>query len=170
MKKIIDSELKEMSDRGVQQNIIAKHFSVSEPAVSKRLKKLRLQAAHSAVLDKLTAKEQRFVAEILSGTSQTQSALAAFDVGSIDSAKSIGNRLMKDEDIKEAITTILESEGVTRRHLVKTLKKHLDGVDPNVSVKALDMGLKLHDAYPAKKSLNLNAEVEFIAINLEQYR
>ena len=169
MKKINDTLLIELSDRGEQQNNIAKHFGVSEAAVSKRLKRLRQQAAHSAVLDKLTEKEKKFVAEIVSGTSQTQSAIAAFDVGSIDSAKSIGNRLMKDRDIKEAIDTILESEGVTRQHLVKTLKKHVDGIDPNVSLKAVDMGFKLYGSFPATKQINLNANTEFIAVDLSQY-
>jgi predicted transcriptional regulator len=170
MKKINDTVLIEMADNGAPQNSIALHFGVSEAAISKRLKRLRQQAAHSAILDKLTAKEQRFVAEICSGTSQTQSAVVAFDVGSIDSAKAIGNRLMKDDDILQAISSVMEEEGLSRRYLVKKLKGHVDSVDSNVSLRAVDMGLKLHDAYPAKKSLNLNASVEFMPIDLEAYR
>lgn len=171
MKKINDTELLEMADRGDQQNIIAQHFGVSEAAVSKRLKRLRQQSAHAAVLDNLTAKEQRFVAEICSGTSQTQSAVAAFDVGSIDSAKSIGNRLMKDPDISRAIASIMEEQGLSRSHLIKRLKHHVDSGDAQASVRSIEMGLKLHDSFPAAKTKNLNVNANYVdSIDLSAYR
>jgi len=151
MKKIDDNVLLEMSARGELQNVIASHFQVSEAAISKRLKKLKQQVAHAAVLDKLTPKEQRFVAEICSGTSQTQSAVAAFDVGSIDSAKSIGNRLMKDGDIQLAISTIMEEQGLSRSHLIKRLKQHVDGGDAQISIRGVELGLKLHDSFPVQE-------------------
>jgi hypothetical protein len=169
MRKIIDSVLLEMSDRGDQQNIIARHFGVSGAAVSKRLNCLRQQAERSSVFDKLTPKEQRFVAEIAAGTSQTAAALAAINVSSISSAKTIGSRLANSPEIKEAIAVIMETEGLSCQHLIQKMKVHVDGVDPTTSLKAIDMGLKLHDAYPAKKSLNINDDFEFMPINPDDY-
>ena len=169
MKKIIDSVLLEMADSATPQKDIAIHFDVSEAAISKRLKRLRKQSAHRAVMDNLTAKEQKFVAEICSGTSQTQSAVAAFDVSTIDSAKSIGNRLMKDADILKAIAAIMEEQGLSRTHLIKSLKRHVDGEDAQVSLRATTEALKLHDSYPANKNLNINATWEASPVDLSKY-
>jgi predicted transcriptional regulator len=169
MKKIVDSVMLDMADRGDQQKDIATHFGVSAVAISKRLKRLRRHAEQSAVMDKLTTKEQKFVAEICSGTSQTQSAVAAFDVGSYDSAKAIGNRLMKDPDITLAITTIMDSQGLTRSHLIKRLRHHVDGDDPNISLRATVEGLKLSDSYPAAKNINMNINADIHPVDLSRY-
>ena len=169
MKKINDTILIEMADRGEQQNAIAQHFGVSEAAISKRLKRLRQIAARPDILDKLTAKEERFVMEIVQGNNQTQAALTAFDVGSLDSAKTIGCRLMKNDDIKEAIEAVMETEGLTRRYLVRKLKSHVDGVDPNVSLRATETGLKLHGVFPAK-DLTINVKRDICPVNLDDFR
>jgi len=169
MKKIIDSELLKMSDRGDQQNAIALHFGVSEAAISKRLKKLRQQATTAAVMTRLTAKERVFVAEICSGTSQTKSAIAAFDVGSVDAGKSIGNRLIKDSDIQLAISTIMEEQGLSRTHLISRLKQHVDGQDAQISIRGVELGLKLHDSFPMQKRANLNLNVETRPVDLSKY-
>jgi phage terminase small subunit len=119
-------------------------------------------------MDNLTAKEQRFVAEICSGTGQTASALAAYDCLP-DSAKSIGNRLMKDPDINLAISTIMEVQGLSRTHLIKRLKFHVDGNDPNVSLRATTEGLKLFDSYPATRNVSLNVNCDIHPVNLDQF-
>jgi len=172
MRKINDKELLYMIDKNTPQKDMAAHFGVSDAAISKRLKRLRQIATRPAILDKLTDKEQRFVAEIVSGKNQTQAALSAFNVGSMDSAKTIGCRLAKDPEIQGAITAVLESEGLSRRYLVRKLKNHVEGIDPNVSLRALDIGLKLHDAYPATttKNLNINATLDIDPVNMEKYR
>lgn len=156
VKKIDDALLLQMVEEGKEQKDIAAHFGVSPAAVCKRLKKLSRPKA----LENLTAKEERFVVEIARGENQTQAAMKAFDVGSLDSAKTIGCRLMKDPDIQEAITAVMESEGLDRRYLVKKLKSHVDAPDPSVSLRAVDLGFKLHDAYPANKNLSINADIE----------
>ena len=170
MKKIIDSELIELSESSVQQNIIAKHFGVSEAAVSKRLKILRQRMERCAVLAKLTPNQGEFVLNMVAGSNQTESAGRSYEVTSRHSAKTIGNRLMKDPDILQAISTLMESQGVSRQYLIGKLKMHIDGPEPTVSLRAVDMGFKLHDSYPAKKNINLNAETKFLAIDLEEYR
>ncbi len=170
MRKINDAELLKLSEEGTPQKEIAAHFEVSEAAISKRLKRLRQIATRPAILDKLTAKEERFVMEIVQGNSQTQAAITAFDVGSLDSAKTIGCRLMKDADIQEAITAVMETEGLTRRYLVRKLKSHVDAPDPQISIRAVDMGLKLHDAYPATRNLNINANMDVDPVDLSLFR
>lgn len=166
VKKINDTLLLQMADEGKEQKEIAAFFGVSPAAVCKRLKRL----TRPAVLEKLTPKEERFVMEIVKGENQTQAALKAFSVGSLESAKSIGHRLMKDPDIVEAITAVMDSEGLDRRYLVKKLKTHVDAPDPSISLRAVDMGLKLHDSYPATKNLNINANLDISPVDLEKYR
>lgn len=172
MRKINDRTLLEMADAGTEQQAIAEHFGCSPAAVCKRLKTLRQAAARPAVMDRLTAKEQTFVLEVASGQSKTAAAMAAFDCSSLDSAKTIGIRLAKDADIAEAITAVMASEGLTKRHLVRRLKDHVDNdADPGVSLRAVDLGLKLHDVYPANKNLNLNVNVELDhPFDLEMFR
>lgn len=170
-RKIDDNELLRLISTGMEQQAIAQHFGVSAAAISKRLKHLRQMEARPAVLDKLTPKEQRFVIEVASGKSQTQAAIAAFNVGTMDSAKTIGSRLARDPDIQEAITAVMESEGLDRTHLVRRLKTHVDNDrDPNVSLRAVDMGLKLHDAYPASKSMNMNINADVDPVDLSLFR
>lgn len=158
VKKIDDTLLLQMVEEGKEQKDIAAHFGVTPAAVCKRLKRL----TRPKVFENLTPKEERFVIEMVKTNNQTQSALKAFSVGSLESAKSIGHRLMKDPDIKEAITAVMESEGLDRRYLVKKLKSHVDAPDPTVSLRAVDLGFKLHDVYPAplSKNLNINADIE----------
>ncbi len=170
MKHIDDSILQVMIDNGEQQKVIARFFGVSEPAISKRLKRLRKQEVHAAVFESLSEKERLFVAARVGGDNQTKAASIAFDCGSADSAKSIGYQLSKDPRIQEAIATVMNEEGLDRRYLVKRLKRHVDNQDPHVSLKSLDMSFRLTESYPATKSINLNATLEgFVPIDLSLY-
>lgn len=169
MRKINDSELLAMIDQGKLQKDAAAHFGVSETAVSKRLRRLRPLGDKQKVLDRLTAKERVFVAEIVSGKTQSAAAAAAFDVSTKDSAKTIGCRMMKQPDIFEAITAVMETEGLGRRHLIRTLKRHVDGKDAQVSIRATTEALKLHDAYPASKSVSLQITA-VCPVDLSRYR
>jgi predicted XRE-type DNA-binding protein len=168
--KIIIEDLLRMNAEGMPQKDIATVFQVSEPAVSQALAKLKKSAARPAVLDKLTAKEERFVMEIAGGRNQTQAALQAFDCNSLDSAKSIGSRLARDPDIAEAITAVLASEDLGTRKLVQRLRDHVESRDPQASLRAVDMGFKLHGAYPATITKNLNLNVEVCPVDLSQYQ
>ena len=157
---INDEKLLKMFNEGISQKDIAVALGVSPAAVCKRLPKAKSQAQYMAVLDNLTVKEQKFVAEICSGVSQTQAAITAFDVGSYDSGKAIGHKLSKDENIQLAIMTIMEAQGLTRMHLVGRLRHHIDGSDANISLRATVEGLKLADAYPVSKSISLNVNLD----------
>lgn len=167
-RKINDRELLELEKAGTPRKDIAAHFGCSESAICKRLSKLNPPMLEPLKFDSLTSKEQRFVRAIVSGDSMTNAALCAYDVTSRDSAKALGHTLMKNQDIREAIQEIRDRE-IPIAHLFSKLRNHIDGPDPGVSLKAVDMGLKLHDAYPANKNINLNAEL-IAPIDLSKYR
>ncbi len=163
-RKIDNNKLLELIEQGYQQKEIAKIMNVSEPAISKRLKRL-LPPPES--LQNLTEKEQRFVIEKSKGKSSIQSVIdAGYDVTSRESAKSMGQALMKKEDINEAIQDLMNDVGLTKRYRIKKLKGHVDNVDPGTSLKALDMPFKLADDYPAKKNININKNLTFSQVDL----
>ena len=170
MRKIDDKELLRLADGGTPQKDIAGLMGVSGPAISKRLKQLRSVAARPAVLDALTPQQERYVMEVASGKNQTQAALAAYECGSLDSAKTLGSRLAKNETIRDAITAVMETEGLTRGVLVKRLKDHVEGKDASVSLKAVKTGLELHDCFPASKSVKMNINVDCSPVDLSKYR
>jgi len=170
MNKIDVKTLLEMIGEGKEQKEIAQFFGVSPAAVCKRLKRLTAPQPEPLKVDSLTPKERAFCLEVASGKSQTQSALTAYDVSSRDSAKALGHTLMKNGDIMEAITELMEMEGLGKRYRVKKLKSHVENADPVVSLRALDMSFKLADDFPAKKNVNINANLDFLPFDLERYR
>ena len=46
--------------------------------------------------------------------------------------------------------------------LISRLRKHVDSVDPGASLRAVHMGLQLHDAYPSEQKININVDRTFI--------
>jgi hypothetical protein len=171
MRKINDTQLLEMIDAGTPRKEIAKYFGCSEAALSKRMARLRpvhREPIKPLKIDSLTKKEKAFVVAIARGETQTNAALKSHDVTSRTSAKSLGCTLMKRPGIKEALAEIRERE-IPLSHLVGKLRQHVDSVDPSTSLKAVDMGLKLHDAYPASKNVNLNVDVPH-HIDLSAYK
>jgi len=169
-RKINDEDLLRMAGEGIEQKEIARRFGCAPPSISKRLKQLRAVAVRPAVLDALTPQQERYVMEVAAGKNQTQAALAAYECGSLDSAKTLGSRLAKNEVIQEAITAVMETEGLTRGVLVKRLKDHVEGKDASVSLKAVKTGLELHDAFPASKSVKMNINVDASPVDLSKYR
>lgn len=169
IKKINDTELLKLIDSGIPRKEIGAHFGCSQAAISKRLARLRPEDIEPLKIDSLTQKEKTFVASIVSGETQTNAALKAYDVTTRVSAKALGCTLMKNDNIKEAIAEIRERE-IPVPYLMRKLRQHCDSPDGNLSLKAVDMGLKLHDAYPASKNLNLNANTVFAPVDLSKYR
>lgn len=167
-RRIDDAILIEMVNAGTPQTEIAKHFMVSDAAISKALARLRKQATHAAVLEPLTNLQRRFVAEMCRGARQTEAARSAYDC-TPDSAKALGNRLMKDERIQRAIGVIMEEQGLSREHLIRRLRQHVDGADAQTSLRAVDMGLKLHDSYPVQKRANVNLNIDTMPVDLSAY-
>lgn len=152
-RKIDDNQLLEMFREGKIQKEIAKYFNCSPVAVSKRLKRL---LPDPLVNHSLTEQQKRFVIEKGKGKSNTQAALAAYECGSLQSAKVIGSQLMSDPEINTAIQELMDSEGLTRRYRVRRLRHHVDNRDPNVSLKGLDMSFKLDGSYAPEKHVSVS--------------
>lgn len=167
-KKIDDDKLLEMLQQGMQQKEIAQIMEVSAPAICQRLKRL-LPPPDS--LKKLTEKERRFVLEKVKGKkTNTEAALLSYEVGSRESAKVIGSQLMDKPEIRKAIDDLMELKGYGREFRVEKLGQHMNNRDPNVSLKALDIGFKLANDYPPQRSINLNANLDITPVDVEKYR
>jgi len=168
MSKINPELLLKMVEKNIPRPDMAARFGCSEAAISKRLKRLTSAPAEPLKLDNLTPKEKTFVVAVASGESQTNAALKAYDVSSRQSAKALGHTLMGNQEIKEALAEIRDRE-IPIEHLIKRLRQHVDSKDSVTSLRAVDMGLKLHDAYPANKNLNLNANTDFSPVDLSRW-
>lgn len=167
MRKIDDAKMLKMHEQGIPQKDIAKHFGVSPAAVCKRLK--RYQPLPQS-LECLTDKEQKFAVAIAEGKTKTQAALASYECGNMESAKSMGKQLMAKPDIQTAVAEIMQNEGLTRTYRVRKLKQHVDNRDPNVSLKALDQTHKLDGAYREEVNINVNVRQQFNENQMELKR
>ena len=171
MSKINSEILLEMVKAKTPRKEMAERFKCSEAAISKKLTKLQAAPAppvEPLKIDALRPKEKSFVIAVASGESQTSAALKSYDCGSYNAGKSLGHTLMGNPNIREALEEIRERE-IPLPHLVKRLRQHVDSSDPSTSLRAVDMGLKLHDSYPATKSLNITANVDISPIDLTPY-
>lgn len=147
MKKILDEELQTMLESGVTQVDCARHFNVSEAAVSQRVKRLR-QAEPPESFKKLSSsKEQRFVLSKLEGKSSTQAAMDGYNCSSVESAHSIGVKLSGDPDIKTAISDLMHEAGIGRRRRIERLRDVVMAKDLGIASRGLDMSFKLTGDY-----------------------
>ena len=138
-RKTDDIIILQMLEDGHTQKDIAEHFGVSPAAICKRVARL---SAYPKTLKELTPKEQRFAVSVAEGKSQTQSAIDAYEVSSMGSAKSLGSQLMKKPKIDAAISELMEYHGMGRSYRVQKLKEHLDSPDPVISLKSLEISFK----------------------------
>jgi len=170
-RKIDDELLIAMLQEGKLQKEIAEYFHVSPVAVCKRIK--RLFPKPETILDRynLTDKEKSFVIEKAKGRSNTQAVIASqYEVTSMESAKVMGSQLMDKLEVRQAIDDVFEKIGRGREYRAKKVGQHMENPDPNVSLKALDMGFKLANDYPAQRNINLNADFILSPVDLERYR
>jgi predicted transcriptional regulator len=150
MRKTNDAVILKMIDAGKSQKEIAEHFEVSAAAICNRLKKLRPPPLPSALTD-LTEKERRFVLARAQGKTLTQSALESFECGSMDSAKNIGSRLAKRDDIQKTISLIMEEENVGRRHRIRILRRWMNNEhDSQAALKSVDLANRMENLYVEK--------------------
>ena len=138
-RKTDDKIILQMLEDGHSQKEIAIHFGVSPAAICKRVARL---SAYPKTLRELTPKEQRFAVSVAEGKSQTQSAIDAYEVSSVGSAKSLGSQLMKKPRVNAAISELMEYHGMGRSYRVQKLKEHLDSPDPVISLKSLEISYK----------------------------
>ena len=164
MRKTDDNIILEMLNDGKNQKDIAEHFGVTPAAICKRVKKITTQLPPS--FQNLTHKEQRFVMGKAAGMTRTSAAFAAFDCTSRGSAKSIGSKLMKSQEIQASIQELMYDSGLSRRYRVQKLKHLIDHPDPGVAQRALESSFKL-DGY-VEKHVHFDISREEISDNLEE--
>jgi predicted transcriptional regulator len=161
MRKIVDAELLELLNQGMSQKEAAQHFNCSEPAISKRLKKLRQRIPQA--FENLTKKQRKFALALAEGQSKTQAATVAYDVSTIDSARTIGKNLSADSDIQTAVSEILQRNGLTKQYRVNRLRELVDSLDSNVALRAIDMTFKLDGSYsPETHNINVRTHEEIV--------
>ena len=142
-------------------------LGVSEPAISKKLKKL-LPLPES--LKDLTEKEQKFVIAKVKNKTNTEAVLASYEAGSRESAKVIGSQLMDRPEIRKAIDDLMELKGIGREFRVDRLGQCMKHADPSITLKALDMSFKLANEYPAQRNININANIDIAPVDLSKYK
>ena len=155
MRKTDDNIILKMLEEGHTQKQIAEHFDVSPAAICKRVKRLE---AYPHGIKELSPKEQRFVMSIAEGKSQTQSAIDAYEVSSVASAKALGSQLMSKPKIGAAVAEWMDYHGLDKSYRVLKLRKHVDNRDPNVSLKALDQSWRLDNSYSETVHVPINIE------------
>lgn len=144
-RKTDDAVILEMIKDGKQQKEVAEYMGVSPSAICQRLKRL-LPPNEQEALGKLSEKEQKFALAIAEGKTQTDAAMASFEVSNRNSAKSLGCTLMKQQDMQTAVAEIMQRNGLSRGYRVQKLKEHIDNKDPAISLRALDQGWRI-DGY-----------------------
>jgi hypothetical protein len=164
---ISDEQIVTLYRQGLNQSQIGNALGVSNVAIHKRLKRILVMQK----LERLTPKEQQFCLAVAEGKSRTQAAMEAYDCSSRESAKALQNTISDKPEIEQSILAIMDLQGLTRTNLVKVLKRHVyNDTDPNVSLRAVDMGFKLSNSYPAQKNINLNATVDYSPVDLSRYK
>lgn len=165
LRKITDQAILDLHHQGKNQSEIALALGVSHVAIHKRLKRLLRPA-----LEKLTPKQRSFCVAVVEGQSRIAAAQQAFDVSSREGAKAIQNTLMEKPQIREAITELMDKQGLTRARRVEVLAAHVENVqDPQTSLKALDMSFKLGNDYPPTKTISLNLTADLGSVDYREF-
>ena len=146
MGRINIDELQVMLKGGRSQADCARHFKVSEAAISKAVKRLRAAEIPES-MEALTEKQRVFVLNLAEGKNATEAALAAYECASRDVAKTLGCRMQKDPDVTLALTDLMAQEAIPRRRRIQRLRDLIESKDFSAVSRGLDMSWKLEGAY-----------------------
>ena len=144
-RRINDTELLQLVEKGLSQKKIAELMNVSPAAICKRLKRLRPEPMPES-FRRLTPQRQMFILEKLKGKGNVAAAESAFNVSTKESAKSIAKQLMRDPDVQVALNDLMSQEGIGRRRRIQRLRYLIEHSDPGIVAKGLDLSFKL-DGY-----------------------
>lgn len=110
--------------------------------------------------NKLTKKQDNFVKGILSGNTPTQSAMVAYNVSNSKSASVIASQNLNKLSIREVLDEALSSQGLSLSAITSNLGNLANSKPEKISgdtiLKANVELLKLHGAYPDKKSFQFS--------------
>jgi len=174
MKKIDDDELISLLKKGnITQRSLAARYQCSEAAISKRKKKLEKLGVYNESelpesFTQLGDREKKFVVARLGGANQTLAAQQAFECGTHGSARSRGSQLMRRNDIKVAMSELLQERGLSRTVRIDKLKEHLENKDPNTSLKSIEIANKMEGLYGTDKHLHLHTTREDYEVNTQK--
>lgn len=149
MGKINYDELQELLKNESQADC-ARHFQVSEAAISKAVKRLK-SAKLPESMQRLSTKERAFVWNLAEGKNATEAALVAYDCKTRDVARTLGCRMVKDPDIEVALADLMAQEGIPRRRRIQRVGDLIESKDLTAAAKGLDMSFKLDGAYAPEK-------------------
>lgn len=114
--------------------------------------------------NKLTRKQNVFVNELASGKSATQAALVAYNTSDPNIAKVIASENLTKPNIREALEEGLRTSGLSLSVITSNLGTIANSKPEKISgdtvLKANIELLKLHGAYPDKKSFQFNYSVK----------
>lgn len=114
--------------------------------------------------NKLTRKQNAFVKGILSGKNPTQAAMIAYDVSNSKTASVIASQNLNKLSIREVLDEALRSQGLSLSAITSNLGNLANSKPEKISgdtvLKANVELLKLHGAYPDKKSVQLSYSVK----------
>ena len=128
MKRVNFEALQKMLADGMQQTEIAKHFGVSDAAITKAKRRLKALALPPS-LERLTEKEKKYVLNRASGMNKAKATRFSYDCDNLDSAKSLGYKLSKDPDIQLALADLMAQEEISRRRRIQRLRDLVESKD-----------------------------------------
>jgi hypothetical protein len=138
--------LQQMLSEGRSQRECARHFKVTDTAISKRVRRMEAEKPPESFKN-LTAKEQQFVLARAEGKGPTDAAMEAFDCSTKESGHTIGTRLSRDPKIQESIHDLLFDAGMGREARIRRLRTLVYAKDLGISHKGLDTAFKLAGDY-----------------------
>ena len=148
-RRINDTELLQLVEKGLSQKKIAELMNVSPAAICKRLKRLRPEPMPES-FRRLTPQRQMFILEKLKGKGNVAAAESAFNTTTRESARSIAKQLMRDPDVQVALNDLMSQEGIGRRRRIQRLRYLIEHSDPGIVAKGLDLSFKL-DGYRSEE-------------------
>jgi DNA-binding phage protein len=146
---------------------IAEHFGVTDSACY-ALRNRLIKAKKLDLKLPLTEKQQTFVDLVAQNVAPLE-AVKASHSPAYGEEKTVLNRVMAQPAVKEAIGDILKKAGLTRDRLARKLKTHVDSTKEEISLRATVEGFKLHDDYPATKNVNVNVNLDWLPVDLQQF-
>lgn len=156
-KRVDDDTLLELSGQGLNGAEIARQVGISKMAVSKRLRKLKAEEPPESY-QRLTPKKQKFIQGLLENKTPTEAALAAYDCRDRASAKTIGIKLMKEEDVAVSYADLLAQEGVGKRRRVQRMAELIESKDTAAVCRMIELAAKLDGSLTEKIEHSVSIE------------
>lgn len=143
-KRVENETLIALVEQGLTGRQIAEQTSISEAAVSKRLKRIRLQEREPPEsFQALTPKKQKFVMGLVQGKTQVNACIDSHDVTSRASARALASRMAREPDVEVALADMFAQEGLSKRRRVQRMSELIESRDSAAVCRMLELSFKL---------------------------